>query len=217
MASARASRREWRDDLAIHEFMDLAKHACPDLRHRLILHNADLGPELVARAFPDREDAREIALMHVRQDLGWTPDLTAWLDLGDSNNAVRIRPVASIKDYVISEAASYLKLADDSPIRLVWDLLNLPLRFAPNHSALAASLLLNGLGPILARAVLGPPAQYIGANGQEAIVDYGWVCEGLIVALAGRIPTLTETLQNFDGREPKNPSSKKPLVYPQHC
>jgi hypothetical protein len=49
-ASARQSGRVWQDDLEIHEFLDLAKHACPDLRHRLLLHNSDLGSGLIAAA-----------------------------------------------------------------------------------------------------------------------------------------------------------------------
>ena len=74
-ASARRSGRAWQEDLPIHEFLDLAKHACPDLRHRILLHNSDLGPELAALAFPERADARQIVLSHVKQDLGWTPPL----------------------------------------------------------------------------------------------------------------------------------------------
>ncbi len=50
--SSARKERDWLIDLPIHEFMDSTKAACPDLRHRMILHNADLGPELTARAFP---------------------------------------------------------------------------------------------------------------------------------------------------------------------
>ena len=71
--------RTWAADLPIHEFMDSTKVACPDLRHRMILHNADLGPELAARAFPDRPDARAIALQHVSEDLNCIPTLADWL------------------------------------------------------------------------------------------------------------------------------------------
>lgn len=52
---------DWVADLPIHEFMDSTKAACPDLRHRMVLHNTDLGPELAARLFPERADARSIA------------------------------------------------------------------------------------------------------------------------------------------------------------
>ena len=48
--SSARKERDWLADLPIHEFMDSTKAACPDLRHRMILHNADLGqnspPEL---------------------------------------------------------------------------------------------------------------------------------------------------------------------------
>ena len=77
--SSARKERDWLADLPIHEFMDSTKAACPDLRHRMILHNADLGPELAARAFPGRSDARAVALRHVAEDLGCTPTLAEWL------------------------------------------------------------------------------------------------------------------------------------------
>lgn len=206
-ASARQSGRAWQDDLAIHEFMDLAKHACPDLRHRLLLHNADLGPELAAMAFADRPEAREVALSHVRQDLGWLPGLAAWLERFDP---ARLPPAKRYRDTpadIVEAAVRHFGLADDTPIQKVWDLLMLPTTFAQDFPAISEFLLFNSVGPILARAVFGPPRSFPTIGGGEAIVDFGWVAEGMIVARIGVIHSLETVLRGFDGKEPARPNS----------
>lgn len=118
-ASARQSGREWHQDLPIHEFMDLAKHACPDLRHRLLLHNSDLGPELAAMAFPGRLDARKVALLHVQQDLGWRPPLEAWLQNVDPNRLPRSKKNAEPATEIVRTAADYYMLAASEPVQMV--------------------------------------------------------------------------------------------------
>lgn len=204
-ASSAGTERSWRDDLPIHEFMDLAKHACPDLRHRLVLHNADLGPELAARAFPHRADAREIARSHVRQDLGWLPPLSAWLGQCDADKLPRARAEAPSLAETAAAAADHLGLEDETPVRRVCDLLTLPIQFAPDHRRVAARLLMSSLGPILARAVLGAPAPFRGRGGRPVVVDFAWIAEGLIVAHVGAIYSLERVLGCFHGREPLAP------------
>ena len=202
LTSTRGTGRCWQDDLPIHEFMDLAKHACPDLRHRLVLHNADLGPELAARAFPHRSDARDIALAHVREDIGWLPSLADWLDRFDARMLPRVRPSADREETFITAAVDYYRLSDPTPVRSVWELLALPERLAPSHAPAASLLLFSSFGPILARAVLGPPTVFPRSSGGDAIVDYGWIAEGMIVARFGLIHSLERILQGFDGQEP---------------
>lgn len=201
-ASAGRQGRDWEEDLPIHEFMDLAKHACPDLRHRLILHNADLGPELVARAFPDRQDAQDVALLHVGQDLGWTPTLADWLAHCDPDRLPAARNGGPTAQDIIRSAVAHHDLADPEPIQRVWDLLTLPARLAPQHGQCARALLMSSLGPILARAVLGQPKAFSRCDGGTAIVDFGWVAEGMVVAAVGSIHSLERILRCSDGREP---------------
>jgi hypothetical protein len=201
IASARQDGRSWESDLPIHEFMDMAKHACPDLRHRLLLHNSDLGPELAARAFPERSDARQIALDHVRQDLGWTPDLKDWLERCDQSRLPFVRRWEDCGDEVVAMAVEHLKLEDDAPVRSVWDLLTLPARVAPEHARMSLALLMNGFGPILARTIFGPPQSHARWDGGATIVDFGWICEGMIVASTRRIFPLGRILDCFDGIE----------------
>lgn len=202
-ASARQSGQDWHDDLPIHEFMDLAKHACPDLRHRLLLHNSDLGPELAAMAFSSRSDARKVALLHVQQDLGWCPPLEAWLQNVDPNRLPRSRKNAQPAAEIIRMAADYYMLAASEPVQMVWDMLMLPIQFAPKYAQTAAMLFMNSLGPILARAIFGPPRYFPRRDGQETIVDFSWVAEGMIVAHVGTMHSLERVLQGFDGLEPK--------------
>ena len=200
LTSARLGRRNWLDDLPIHEFMDIAKHACPDLRHRIVLHNVDLGPELAAMAFPDHPDARSVALLHVRQDLRRSPTVADWFDCCDLDRLPRLRANAATGRRVVKDAANYLKLADEAPVQDIWSFLTLPSRIADNVGDRANSLLMNGVGPILARAIFGPPRKVPRRGGGETIFDASWVCEGMIVAATGHIPSLSRILDCFDER-----------------
>lgn len=202
LTSVRGTGRSWQDDLPIHEFMDLAKHACPDLRHRLVLHNADLGPELAARAFPHHAHARDVAHAHVREDIGWMPSLADWLDRLDAAMLPPVRAYEDPEETIIAAAADHLRLSDPTPVRPVWDLLTLPERLSPAHAKAASLLLFSSLGPILARAVLGPPTAFPRNNQGSVIVDYGWIAEGMIVARIGVIHSLERVLRGFDGQEP---------------
>lgn len=201
-ASARLGRREWRDDLPVHEFIDVAKHACPDLRHRTVLHNADLGPELAARAFPHRSEAREVARLHIRQDLHGLPTLADWMSHCDIARLPRYRDPATVGPATVARAADHLGLAEPGPVQAVWDMLTLPASLAPAYGHAANALLMNGIGPVIARSVFGSPRPFPRRGGGETIVDFSWVCEGMIVASARHVPTLTRILDCFDGKEP---------------
>ena len=202
LISAKSGGRDWHEDLPIHEFMDMAKHACPDLRHRTVLHNADLGPELAALAFPDHPDARNVALLHVRQDLRGAPTLADWFRQCDLDRLPRLRAGAAAGRAVVRDAADFLKLADDEPVRRLWSFLTMPTRLAPEVGDRASAILMNGVGPILARAIFGPPRPLSKCGGGETMFDASWVCEGMIVAATGHIPTLGRVLDCFDGRTP---------------
>jgi hypothetical protein len=202
-ASARLARRDWRDDLPIHEFMDVAKHGCPDLRHRTVLHNADLGPELAARTFATLPHARDVALLHVRQDLRRLPTLADWMAGCDVASLPRYRDPATTGPATIARAVDHLGLADPAPVQLVWDMLTLPATFAPAYGLAANALLMNGIGPVIARLMFGPPRLFPGSNGGEVMVDFSWICEGMIVACARHVPALTRVLDCFDGKEPR--------------
>jgi hypothetical protein len=184
---------DWQRDLPIHEFLDATKLACPDLRHRMILHNADLGPSLAARVFADREDARAIALRHVDEDLGWTPTLADWLD------ACEIRrlpaPPYRRRDLDFEElpdrVAHAQGLRDRAGPAAILDLLLTPTRLAGPH---ALAVLFNGFGPALARAVFGGPRPAPGRHGAAAVFDPAHAAEATIYATYGAIPSLTEVV-----------------------
>lgn len=202
LTSARIGKRSWMEDLPIHEFMDIAKHACPDLRHRMILHNIDLGPTLAAQAFPDHPAAKEVALLHVRQDLRALPTLSDWLSRSSKDRLPRIRGDQATGDAIVREASDYLKLADYAPAKAIWRFLTLPSRLAPEFGSSANAVLMNGVGPILARAIFGPAHWLPKRGGGETMFDPSWVCEGMIVAAVGHIPTLSRIMDCFDGRQP---------------
>ena len=172
--------------------MDLTKSSCPDLRHRLVLHNSDLGPELAARAFPQVADARSIALEHVRQDTGGSPTLSDWLDSCDD---ARLPPLLSPDwEELIEAATQHQRLQDAAPARQVLEILMLPTMFAPNHGKRALRVLMNGFGPVLVRRIMGPAYCVRAEDGERAVFDPSWTAEGFIVAQCGRIPSLSESL-----------------------
>jgi hypothetical protein len=78
-SSAHHFNGSWQNDLPIHEFLDMTKFAVADLRHRIILHNIDLGPRLAAAAFPNHPNAWSVARRHVEEDMRCTPSLADWL------------------------------------------------------------------------------------------------------------------------------------------
>ena len=181
----------WLDDLPIHEFMDSTKAACPDLRHRMILHNADLGPELAARAFPGRSDARAVALQHVTEDLGRAPTLADWL--ADCDLARLPRPLERRlpldRDQLSAQLARSQRLGGSEAPRAVLDLLLLPVSLA---GAVALPVLLNGFGLALARAVFGPPREMPGLQGARTMFDAAYAAEALAHWVFGTILPLQD-------------------------
>lgn len=195
-SSARRFGGDWRDYLDIHEFVDFAKTACGDLRHRIVLHNADVGVALAALAFPDRAFCAEIVLRHIEEDVGRTPTLEEWMRTAD-----RPPPEPRRQDLaaLTRAAADTIGLEDTGPIEEVLTLLSTPARLC-SHSHFAESLLMNSFGPPLIRRLLGPARAIERSDGTEVVFDPSWVAEGLIVAHFGRIPSLGETLAPFSGQ-----------------
>lgn len=184
---------DWLADLPIHEFMDSTKAACPDLRHRMVLHNADLGPELAARAFPERRDARDVALRHVAEDLGCTPTLADWLAGCERMRLPRplYRRLPLAFDGLPARIARSQGLRNDDGPRAVLDLLLLPVRLAGPD---ALGVLFNGAGPALTRQVVGAPRAVPGRNDRQAVFDPAHAAEAIIYWLFGAIPPLPDVV-----------------------
>ena len=196
--TARPRGADWLDDLAIHEFIDSAKTACPDLRHRVVLHNSDLGVALTEMAFPERADCANIVRDHVRQDLGSVPALTDWMATARRPFRVQWR---GPKDHaVIRDACDKLYLEDESPVREVLGILTTATPFVQEHEDFGRAILMNNFGPSLVRRLLGPPRAIHQQGRKDVIFDASWVAEGLIVANFGHIPLLSEILAPFSGK-----------------
>jgi hypothetical protein len=132
------------------------------------------------------------------------PPLEAWLDNINPDRLPQSRKHAQPASEIVRAAAEYHMLAISELMQMLWDMLLLPVRFAPKHAPAAAMLLMSCVGPILARAILGPPRPFLRTDGREAIVDFGWVAEGMVVAHVGTMHSLEHVLTMFDGREPKH-------------
>lgn len=189
-ASARRGGRSWRDDLAIHEFLDGTRVALADLRHRMVLHNCDLGPAVAAMAFPALPHAAEVARAHAREDLGADVPLAWWLDRCDPRRLPRERERSP--DVLVQRACERWHLRDPDGPRAVLALLELPVSFAPSHDALARALFANSAGLALVRAVLGPPREEPGRAGSTVVFDPAYCAEAMIHRRYRRIPALAE-------------------------
>ncbi|MEQ1696228.1 MAG: hypothetical protein ABL901_10365 [Hyphomicrobiaceae bacterium] len=196
--TARLRDADWLDDLAIHEFVDSAKTACPDLRHRIVLHNSDLGVTLTEKAFPGRADCANIVRDHIRQDLGSIPTLVDWMATARRPFHVRWREPDDHD--VTRDACDKLGLQDEAPVREVFGILTAATPFVQGHEAFGRALLMNNFGPALARRLLGPPRVIRQQDRKEVIFDASWVAEGIIAANFGHIPHLSDILAPFSGQ-----------------
>jgi len=189
---------DWLDDLEVHEFIDSAKTACPDLRHRIVLHNSDLGVSLTEMAFPERVDCPHIVCEHVRQDLGSIPTLIDWM--ATARRPFRVRWKIPDDQDVVRDACDKLGLQDDAPVREVLRILNAAVPFVQEHEDFGRALLMNNFGPSLVRRLFGPPRTIHQQGRKDIIFDASWVAEGIIVANFGHIPLLGDVLAPFSGR-----------------
>jgi hypothetical protein len=196
LSSSRKTARPWTDDLPVHEFMDMTKASYADSRHRMVLHNVDLGVELAERAFPGRGDVRGIALQHVIEDLGCPYTLREWLERCD----VKMFPhpfqrrLDAGKDGVIELVAAKQHPCARAAVEEVYDILALPLKYAPDYSSLGYCVLMNTAGPPIVRRICGAPQELEHAHGR-CIVDMAWIAEALIFTMFGRIPELSEVVR----------------------
>ena len=200
LSSIRGTERHWTRDLDIHEFMDSTKGASADRRHRFALHSADLGSEIVERAFSDRPEARTVALKHVEEDLGYHCPLADWLALVNLSDWPR--PLSRRLDASRTEIIEMVLARNGRNIELeigsVYDFLMLPLQYSGNHQLAGYGVLMNSFGLTLTRRVFGPPIELADSR---AIVDFGAIAESIIFAMFGRIPCFGEMTGNIV-REP---------------
>jgi hypothetical protein len=171
--------------------MDSTKAALGDLRHRMVLHNCDLGPALAALVFAERAHAESVAREHAREDLGADVPLSWWLDRCVVSRLPRRR--AQIEDDALVErAAQRFGLEDDRAVRAVLSVLTLPERLAPSHGPIARCVLGNEAGVAIVRAVLGPAREAPSARGKSVVFDPAYCAELMVHRWFRRIPSLRE-------------------------
>jgi len=187
--SAKRRGTNWRDELPVHEFIDSAKATCPDLRHRILLHNSDLGPALARLAFPDIKNVEAIIRAHVEEDVRTCPRLAGWLP---KTPVCKFRWRTPNDAALVKQITEFHGVEDAFHAQRVLDLLCLAETCLPGRQALARVLLMNSFGPLLARQIFGP-AYAVGTR----IIDPSWIAEGIIIANFGRIWSLSDVLQGF--------------------
>jgi hypothetical protein len=197
-SAAPATGSEWATALEVHEFIDLSKSACADRRHRLVLHHVDCGAAVARLAFPDVAALDTWIAQHVREDLGREAVLADWLNGVDRSRWPR--PVRRrIADGPQGLARLVCAKLPDHPettcaAEAVANLLFLPTHYVPDAPELALGVLMNTVGPTLARRVFGPP-RIDTVDRTRIVIDYGWIAEAVIMAAYGRIPDLREAIE----------------------
>lgn len=191
--SSAGSLRPWSEDLAIHEFMDSSKAGCADRRHRVLLHHVDLGATLASMTFPDRIDAADIARRHVIEDLGHPVTLQDWMDCCDPDRLPS--PLQRRLDLgqagVVSMVCSRLHRALHETAAAVAEILFLPASHTRDSAEKALSVLMNSMGPTIARQIVGAPHEFI-VDGTIVVCDPAWIAEAIIFTMYGRIADLGE-------------------------
>lgn len=187
------------DHLPVHEFLDATKWACADRRHRAVLHHVDLGAGLARAAFPEVPDVDRIVRSHVEEDLRAPATLLDWFRLCDLARLPRPDPRRAGRGAAgIAEAVSTEFPPEHADaVRRTVDLLfrtydHLPPAAAADPRPL--SLLMNCVGPMIARRVFGPPDPDV-----PDPVDHAHVAEAAIYVAYGYIPDLGEVVRCWTG------------------
>ena len=187
----------WSDALELHEFLDISKAGCADRRHRIVLHHVDLGLAIARRAFPARTDLETLVRQHVEEDLGRPATLADWLDLVDRDGLplpARSR-ISGGRTEVAAMVADRLHPTQHHAVEDVCVLLFAPRDFYPADPERALPVLMNTIGPVIARRVFGPPSVTEG-EGRRIVTDWAWIAEAVIMTCFGRIPDLSEIVSS---------------------
>lgn len=194
MSSAASLGGQWDDYLAIHEFIDSTKMACPDIRHRMILHSVDFGGALLRMAFPDCDKVEQLVIQHVTEDIGEARTLSGWLEHCRSSQLPRIYPGALPinSERIIAGESARFGLYYEVQIRQVWGLLASPMTFAPTFGLEALCILCNSFGPALVRRLLGPAIQVNGL-----FFDPALCAERMIHGIYRAVPPMNAVVQSL--------------------
>lgn len=118
---------------AIHALLDSSKRIIADPRHRSLLHHK-AGIEIAILAFPELPHAREIATLHIEEDLGKVPPLSEWMT--QPSDFLR----KSIQQNPLARETNLKKVLDNNPfcqneqagLQQIVDILTLPEKLEPN-------------------------------------------------------------------------------------
>ena len=190
----------WSDSLPVHEFLDISKIACADRRHRIVLHHVDLGLFVAQQAFPSRCDVADLVSQHVKEDLGRLPSLSDWLDLTDLERLPSpvMRRIGNGPAGIAASVANRMHPSQRADVERVSTLLFAPAGYCPAYPDRALAVLMNSVGPAIARSVFGLPVVRK-VERQRVVTDWGWIAEAVIMACFGRIPDLAEIVSCVRG------------------
>lgn len=158
-----------------------------------MLHHHDLGGRIAAQGFPSLNDVDGLVRQHVREDLGHEASFADWMDCVDipALPLPILRRIGGGPEGVANMVVTHLPAERSDTAHRVAQLLFLPKTHAPDLPDSCLAILMNSVGPLMVRQVLGPPVvEWIG--GRRVVTDWGWIAEAVIMACFGRIPDLRE-------------------------
>ena len=156
----------------------------PNLRHRILLYNSDVGPALTRLAFPDFKSIEAIICDGLKEDIRTCPRFADWLS---ETPVCKFGWRAPDDAALVKHITQFHGMEDPVHAQRVLKLLCLKETFLPGRQALARLLLMNSFGILFARQIFG---SFYAVS--THIIDLSWIAEGFIIASFGRIWSLID-------------------------
>jgi hypothetical protein len=192
---------EWRDWIAIHDWIDRSKMIFPSMQHRMFLHS-DFGEWLAVKNHSEAitaEDGtviptRDLFRDHQVEDLGRVVTLAEWLREINADYWTRRRKPPRQLEQVRKAPAEGLVArwggVPDDYIALI-NFFDKPCEFAPESSDAAAMITHNSFGIFLAEELLGAVIPLTETNESRRfpqVISARSAAEDLVYARIGSIP-----------------------------
>jgi hypothetical protein len=192
---------EWRDWIAIHDWIDRSKIIFPSMQHRMLLHS-DFGEWLAVSIHGEKNEAEDGTIISTRdlfrdhqvEDLGRVVTLAEWLREIHADYWARRRSPPRQLEQIREEPAEGLAArwggVPGNYLALI-DFFDKPSEFAPETPNVAAMITHNSFGIFLAEELLGtiiPLTETNNFSQFPQIISTRSAAEDLVYARIGSIP-----------------------------
>src|SRR5262245_21562880 len=192
---------EWRDWIAMHDWIDRSKAIFPSMQHRMFLHS-DFGGWLTVKIHDEAIRSKSGTVIsthdlfrdHQVEDLGRVVTLAEWLrEIDDNYWARRRRPPRQLEQIREEPAEGLAARWGGVPgdyLALI-DFFDKPCEFAPDNPDAAAMITHNSFGIFLVEELLGTAIDITETNNSPQfphVISTRSAAEDLVYARIGSIP-----------------------------